>query len=172
MTALPVAIGSLVNLEELKIAGNALRDPPMKIINGGIKIIRDYLSYNIMNEGIKIIRDYLSYNIINGGIKIIRDYLSYNVRYETDQSDLAPARNKSRGNKAAVRVETEDACKFAEAFASSTAVGHSIQNAVDGGLGKGALCTPGHSIQNAVDGGLGKGAFWQSLSGVENVHVE
>jgi len=31
MTALPVAIGSLVNLEELKIAGNALRDPPMKV---------------------------------------------------------------------------------------------------------------------------------------------
>ena len=37
MFALPVAIGGLHSLEELKIAGNDLRDPPAKILNGGIK---------------------------------------------------------------------------------------------------------------------------------------
>jgi hypothetical protein len=45
-----------------------------------------------------------------------------------------------------------DACLYAEATASSAA--------------------PGHGIESAVDGGLGNGAFWQSLAGVENVHVQ
>jgi len=39
--------------------------------------------------------------------QVIRDYLSYNVRYETDQSELAPPRDKDRAVKAAQLVVNE-----------------------------------------------------------------
>jgi len=126
LIALPVAIGVLTNLDDLRVEGNPLKDPPASVVAKGLKSIREYLAYN--------------------------------VKYESDQSGLAPSRVKRRLPRLITYVpELENTAQLCEHTVSSTAAVDSRGN---------------YNFTNALDGHKNPRSFWMSSSGVDNVVID
>ncbi len=109
--AIPVAVGMLTNLDELRIDGNDLKvcERMGELVSGPGVWLR--MQTNSAMHTLQAAASACAQpdadtspcmmqdppaNVIAGGIKAIRDYLGYNVRYETDQTSLAPPRPRPR----------------------------------------------------------------------------
>ena len=126
LIALPVAIGVLTNLDDLRVQGNPLKDPPAPVIAKGLKAVREYLAYN--------------------------------VKYESDQSGLAPPRVKRRLPRLVTHVpELLNVARLCNHTVSSTAPADSRGN---------------YYFTNALDGHHNVRSFWMSAAGVDNVVVD
>ena len=96
--------------------------------------------------------------VVAKGLKAVQEYLSYNVRYESDQSGLAPPRVKRMLPRLVHFVpELENLARFCEHTASSTAPSDSRGS---------------YRFANALDGYKESRSFWMSQAGVDNVVVD
>jgi Leucine-rich repeat (LRR) protein len=96
--------------------------------------------------------------IVANGLKAVREYMSYNVKYESDQSGLAPPRVKRKLPRLVTYVpELINTATFCKHTVSSTAPSDSRGT---------------YPFSNALDGYKEARSFWMSAPGVDNVVVD